>query len=61
MTGPTGKRRGRPPGRPLPSEPERIAQFRVWLYRADGPRLFEAGETIPDGYVDSPDKVDPWR
>jgi hypothetical protein len=53
----SGRKRGRPPGRPQPSEPERIAQFNVWMYSVDGPRLFEAGEPIPDGYVDSPAKV----
>lgn len=70
MTGYTGKRRGRPPkAAPTPSEPHRTepertvraAQFDVWMYRAEGPRLFKAGDLIPDGYVDSPAKVDPWR
>lgn len=29
----------------------------TWMYSAEGPRLFKAGELIPDGFVDSPAKV----
>lgn len=31
----------------------------VWMYRADGARLFGAGEIIPVDFVDSPAKVTP--
>lgn len=43
------------------AKPDNKAKTDVWMYRAEGPRLFKAGETIPDGYVDSPAKVDAWR
>lgn len=46
---------GRPTGRPLP--PETVAPHEMWMYSVDGPRLFAAGETIPSGYSDSPEKV----
>ena len=54
------RKRGRATARPLPSEekPELVkAAHDVWLYSADGPRLFKAGEEIPSGYSDSPAKV----
>lgn len=63
----TGKRRGRPSAAPAPAvewtslnEPTywtSTAATDVWMYSVDGPRLFEAGEPIPDGYVDTPAKV----
>tara|TARA_R110002020_G_C16300249_1_gene773077 strand:+ start:3089 stop:3274 length:186 start_codon:yes stop_codon:yes gene_type:complete len=31
--------------------------MRTWKYNKDGGRLFEDGETIPAGYVDSPADV----
>tara|TARA_A100000172_G_scaffold53154_1_gene33644 strand:- start:610 stop:753 length:144 start_codon:yes stop_codon:yes gene_type:complete len=28
-----------------------------WMYNEDGGKLFQDGEKVPAGYVDSPDKV----
>lgn len=37
-----------------------VFEHNTWLYSADGPRLFSAGETIPAaGWVDAPGKVQP--
>lgn len=36
---------------------ENKAKTDVWMYRAEGPRLFKAGDIIPPGYVDTPAKL----
>lgn len=34
-----------------------IASHPTWMYSQEGARHFEAGEEIPEGWVDSPEKV----
>ncbi|MBB4407093.1 MULTISPECIES: hypothetical protein [Rhizobium/Agrobacterium group] len=34
------------------------AEHPTWMYSDNGPRLFQEGEDIPDGFVDSPAKLD---
>lgn len=40
-----------------PAKGENKAESDVWMYRAEGQRLFKAGDIIPPGYVDTPAKL----
>lgn len=56
------RKKGRPSGRPSRKEPTNTtvtAGSATWMYSMEGARLFEAGEIVPDGFVDTPAKVMP--
>ncbi len=37
---------------------DKTASHRMWLYSADGAKIFEKGEEIPVGYFDTPVEVE---
>lgn len=39
-----------------PAPSGNVAEWDTWMYSAEGPKLFKAGDEIPEGYQDTPVK-----